>query len=240
MGIPWNICMYDLVKVHSSNAGSRHSCLHSYMIHLILAFLVCTPDIQCKENPYLVQQRMLMINLKEKSQWSRAVFAGGCFWCMEPPFDKKKGVKATISGYAGGSEKNPTYEEVASGKTSHAESILIEYDSKKVSYKELVDIFWKNIDPTQKNGQFHDLGSQYRTAIFYLNEEQRKIAEASKNNLEGSKRFKYPIVTQITPVDIFWKAEEYHQDFYKKNSNRYYDYRNMSGRDRFIEKNWKN
>ena len=181
-----------------------------------------------------------MIDLNEKSRWSRAVFAGGCFWCMEPPFDKQKGVKATLSGYAGGSEKNPLYEEVASGATSHAESILIEYDPEQVSYKELVNIFWRNIDPTQKNGQFYDQGSQYRTVIFYLDEKQRKIAESSKREIEGSKRFKDPIVTEIAPLRFFWKAEEYHQDFYKKNPTRYYNYKKASGRDQFIEKNWKN
>ena len=132
---------------------------------------------------------------------------------------KQKGVKATISGYAGGSEKDPTYEEVASGKTSHTESILVEYDSKEISYKELVGIFWRNIDPTQKNGQFYDLGSQYRTAIFYLDEDQKRIAEASKKRIEESRRFKDPIVTDIIPINFFWKAEEYHQDFYKKKSD---------------------
>ncbi|MCG3205586.1 MAG: Peptide methionine sulfoxide reductase MsrA [Elusimicrobia bacterium] len=167
-----------------------------------------------------------------------ATFAGGCFWCMEPPYEKKKGVIEALSGYIGGHKDNPTYEEVCSGKTGHAEAVQVTYDPAQISYAELLDIFWRNIDPTQVDGQFVDHGNQYRSEIFFHNEEQRKLAEESKKKLAASGRFKKPIVTKITPASKFYPAEEYHQDFYCKNPPRYHGYRQGSGRDAFIEKVW--
>ncbi len=169
---------------------------------------------------------------------SKATFAGGCFWCMEPPYDKLDGVISTISGYTGGKEKNPTYEQVSSGRTGHVEAIQVTYDPSRVTYEQLLDVFWKNIDPTQGNGQFVDIGPQYRTAIFYHNEEQRKQALASRAKLMASGKFQKAIVTEILPAGEFYEAEEYHQDYYLKNPLRYKFYRHGSGRDQFLEKTW--
>jgi len=167
-----------------------------------------------------------------------ATFAGGCFWCMEPPYDKLPGVVATISGYTGGRKVNPTYEEVSSGSTGHAESVTVVYDPKKVTYEKLLDVFWHNIDPTVKDRQFCDGGNQYRTAIFYHDEAQRKAAEASKAALEKSKPFKEPIVTEIVMAGPFYPAEDYHQDFYMKNPVRYQLYRSGCGRDARLKQLW--
>lgn len=175
----------------------------------------------------------------ESKGYAKATFAGGCFWCMEPPFDAVDGVISTTSGYAGGTEKNPTYKQVASGQTSHAEVVQVVYDPKKVNYDRLLYVFWRNIDPTQVDGQFVDHGRQYRTAIYYHNDAQKKAAEASKAALAGLKKFDKPIVTAIEPLNnSFWPAETYHQDFYKKSPLRYYSYRKGSGRDQFIKKTW--
>ena len=176
---------------------------------------------------------------REKNM-EKATFSGGCFWCMEQPFETLPGVQSVISGYAGGNVENPSYEQVKSGHTGHAESVQITYDPKTTSYHSLLDIYWKNINPTQKNGQFNDQGSQYRTVIFYHNEEQKKEASVSKKKLEERGIFTEPIVTEISPFTNFYPAEEYHQDFYKKNSIRYKLYRKLSGRDHFIKKTWKN
>jgi methionine-S-sulfoxide reductase len=170
--------------------------------------------------------------------YEKATFAGGCFWCMEPPFDKLDGVISTASGYTGGTEKDPTYEQVSSGKTGHLEAIEITYDPGKISYAQLLDVFWKNIDPTQNSGQFVDIGPQYRTAIFYHNEEQRRLALESRNRLQESRKFGKPIVTEIRPAMEFHSAEDYHQDYYIKNPIRYKYYRWGSGRDRFLEETW--
>ena len=167
-----------------------------------------------------------------------ATFAGGCFWCMEPPYDKLTGVISTTSGYMGGKTKNPTYEQVVSGATGHAEVVQVEYDPQKVSYAVLLEVFWRNIDPTQRDGQFCDHGSQYRTAIFFHDEEQRKLAAASKAQLEKTKPFKGDIVTEITAAPEFYRAEEYHQDFYKKNPSRYKFYRAGCGRDARLSALW--
>jgi len=167
-----------------------------------------------------------------------ATFAGGCFWCMEPPFDKLPGVVATISGYTGGTKANPTYEEVSSGTTGHAESVDVVYDPKKVTYEQLLEVFWHNIDPTVKDRQFCDGGSQYRTAIFYNDQEQRQAAEASKAALEKAKPFKAPIVTQIVMGSTFYPAEDYHQDYYRKNPVRYQIYRSGCGRDARLKDLW--
>jgi peptide-methionine (S)-S-oxide reductase len=167
-----------------------------------------------------------------------ATFAGGCFWCMEPPYDKLAGVISTTSGYMGGKTRNPTYEQVVSGRTGHAEVVQVEYDPEKVNYATLLEVFWRNIDPTQRDGQFCDHGSQYRTAIFYHDEEQRKLALASKAQLEKTKPFKGDIVTEITAAPEFYRAEEYHQDFYKKNPTRYKFYRSGCGRDARLQALW--
>jgi len=167
-----------------------------------------------------------------------ATFAGGCFWCMEPPFDKLDGVISTTSGYAGGKVDNPTYKQVSAGVTGHTEVVQVVYDPAKVSYEKLLDVFWMQINPTTPNRQFVDVGSQYRSGIFYHDDEQRGLAEASKGKLESSGRFDGPIVTEITPLDKFWPAEDYHQDYYKKSPVRYKFYRFNSGRDQFLGDVW--
>jgi peptide-methionine (S)-S-oxide reductase len=167
-----------------------------------------------------------------------AIFAGGCFWCMEPPFDNTPGVEATISGYTGGNKVDPTYEEVSSGRTGHAESVEVVYDPKVVSYEKLLDVYWHNVDPTVKDRQFCDAGTQYRTAIFYVDDAQRKAAEASKAALDKSRPFKAPIVTAIEMAGAFYPAEEYHQDYYKKNPVRYQFYRSGCGRDARLKELW--
>jgi peptide-methionine (S)-S-oxide reductase len=168
----------------------------------------------------------------------RAIFAGGCFWCMEPPYDKLPGVVSTTSGYIGGHTKNPTYQQVSTGTTGHTEPVQVVYDPKKVNYQQLLDVFWPNIDPTTKNAQFCDHGSQYRSGIFYLNEEQQKLAVASREQLERKKPFREPIVTEITAATTFYPAEEYHQDYYKKNPLKYRFYRSGCGRDERLEQLW--
>ncbi len=172
------------------------------------------------------------------ASYAKAIFAGGCFWCMEPPYDKLNGVISTTSGYIGGQKKNPTYEEVSSGRTGHTEAVEVVYDPKKVSYEKLLDVFWRNIDPTVKDQQFCDVGSQYRSGIFYHDDEQKRLAEASKTALEKSKPFKGPIVTEITRATEFYPAEEYHQDFYLKNPVRYKFYVNGCGRYNRLKQLW--
>ena len=167
-----------------------------------------------------------------------ATFAGGCFWCMESPFEKIEGVRAVVSGYTGGAKENPTYEEVSAGKTGHIEAVQVRFDPAKATYAQLLEVFWKQIDPTDAGGQFVDRGSQYRAAIFTHSEEQRKLAEASKAKVASSKRFSKPLVTEILPAGKFWPAEEYHQDYYKNNPIRYKYYRWGSGRDEFLDKAW--
>ena len=167
-----------------------------------------------------------------------ATFAGGCFWCMEPPFDKLEGVISTTSGYMGGHTVDPSYNEVSSGSTGHTEVVQVVYDPAKVSYQQLLHVFWRQINPTTPDQQFADIGSQYRSEIFYHNEEQRQLAEASKQQLEQSKRFFKPIVTGITAAGPFYAAEEYHQDYYLKSAYRYKFYRSRSGRDQYLDKIW--
>ncbi|HUC93466.1 MAG TPA: peptide-methionine (S)-S-oxide reductase MsrA [Paenibacillus sp.] len=167
-----------------------------------------------------------------------AAFAGGCFWCMVTPFDQMPGVKKVTSGYTGGHVENPTYEEVCSETTGHAEAVRIEFDSSVISYEKLLGIFWQQIDPTDSEGQFFDKGESYRTAIFYHSDAQKKAAEASKAALQASGRFNKPIVTAIVPAGEFYAAEDYHQDYYKKNPLRYKMYRKGSGRDAFIREHW--
>ena len=167
-----------------------------------------------------------------------AILAGGCFWCVESDFDKVEGVISTTSGYTGGHLKNPTYKQVSAGGTGHVEAVKIEFDPARISYSQLLDVFWHNIDPTVRNQQFCDHGSQYRSEIFYLNEEQKKLAEKSKAELEKTKPFKAPIVTAITPASTFYPAEEYHQDYHNKNPIRYKYYRWGCGRDKRLEELW--
>ncbi len=168
----------------------------------------------------------------------KAYFAGGCFWCMEPPFEVLDGVLEATSGYMGGEIENPTYEQVSMGNTGHAEVVEIEYDPNIITYGELLEVFWRNIDPTALNYQFADVGSQYRTEIFTVGPEQMEEALSSKDELEKSNKFDKPIVTAITEAPVFYIAEEYHQDFYKKQSARYKIYAEASGRKGFLEDTW--
>lgn len=177
-------------------------------------------------------------NKKDLSKYKIATLAGGCFWCMEAAYEPLDGVIEVISGFSGGNEANPTYEDVVYGKTGHYESVQIYYDPNLISYEEIIEFYWRNIDPTDSEGQFVDKGKHYRTAIFYANENEKAIAEASKLKLENSKMFDKPIVTEIRPFKSFYKAEEYHQDYYKKRTLNYKVYEKGSGRDQYKEKYW--
>ena len=168
-----------------------------------------------------------------------AVFGGGCFWCMEPPFEQLRGVLEVTAGYSGGDEKNPTYEQVSSGRTGHIESVRVVYDPAQISFKELLDTFWRYVDPTDPGGQFADRGNHYKTAIFYNNEEEKRIAEQSRDELAASGVFDRPIATAIRPTKPFYPAEAYHQDYYKKNVAHYEAYKVGSGRAGFLERTWK-
>lgn len=180
------------------------------------------------------------INARQPINAETATFAGGCFWCMETPFEKIDGVIDVVSGYTGGQTANPTYEQVSSGKSGHLEVIRISYDPTKISYEKLLDIFWRQIDPTDAGGSFVDRGPQYRSAIFYHTEDQKQIAEKSKAEIGAISRYDNPIVTEIIKYDKFYPAEEYHQDYYKKNPIRYKFYRHSSGRDQYLKKTWVN
>ncbi|WP_392456586.1 peptide-methionine (S)-S-oxide reductase MsrA [Chryseomicrobium aureum] len=169
----------------------------------------------------------------------KATFAGGCFWCMVKPFDTYEGIHKVTSGYMGGHVENPTYEDVKTGTSGHLEVVEIQFDPSLFPYEQLLEIFWQQIDPTDDEGQFQDRGDQYRTAIFYYTEEQRVLAEKAKQDLIDSEKFSQPIVTRILPASAFYEAEDYHQDFYKKEPDHYKQDRAQSGRDAFIEKNWK-
>ena len=192
---------------------------------------------------YLLVGVILLLNVsasaaENEQQLATAIFAGGCFWCMEPPFDKIDGVVSTTSGYTGGRVPNPSYEQVSAGGTGHAEAVRVVYDAAKLDYEDLLEIFWRNIDPLDARGQFCDKGDQYRSAIFYLDEEQRRLAVASKMRLEEGKRFQQPVVTEVVPATVFYPAERYHQDYYKKNPLRYKFYRYNCGRDRRLKQLW--
>ena len=167
-----------------------------------------------------------------------AVFAGGCFWCIQPAFDKAPGVIKTTVGYCGGTEPNPSYELVGSERTKYRESIEIVYDPAKISYDQLLDIYWKQIDPTQADGQFTDIGPSYRAAIFYGSDEEKKAAEASKEKLTKSAKFKKPVITEILPAMKFWPAEDYHQKYYQQNPEHFEAFEHGSGRVSFQKKNW--
>lgn len=168
----------------------------------------------------------------------RATFAGGCFWCMEKPFEQMDGVVSVVSGYTGGQDKEPTYEEVSKGTTGHVEAVEILFDPDRIGYAEILDVFWRQVNPTDPGGQFNDRGEQYTTAIFYHSKKQQKLALASKKKLDESGKFNKPLVTRILPAASFFPAEEYHQDYYKKNPIRYKFYRHGSGRDNFLDKTW--
>ena len=178
------------------------------------------------------------ITWAQEGKLELATFAGGCFWCMEPPFEKLDGVKEVASGYMGGQKVNPTYEQVSAGTTGHTEIVQVTYDPKKVTYEKLLEVFWMNIDPTTRNSQFVDIGTQYRTAVFFHNDEQKKQAIESREKMDKSKKFSSKIVTEITAAATFYRAEDYHQDYYKKNPIRYKYYRHNSGRDQYLEKIW--
>ncbi|PGT77935.1 peptide-methionine (S)-S-oxide reductase MsrA [Bacillus sp. AFS040349] len=177
--------------------------------------------------------------MKKEVTLEKATFAGGCFWCMVKPFDEFPGIHQVVSGYSGGYKEDPLYEEVVSGSTGHREVVQITFDPSVFPYKKLLDIFWKNIDPTDESGQFHDRGEQYKTAIYYHSDEQKMLAEESKHRLEESKKFSKPIVTDILPAKTFYPAEEKHQEYYKKNTFHYNRYYEGSGRKSFIENKWR-
>lgn len=168
----------------------------------------------------------------------KATFAGGCFWCMVKPFDQYDGIEEVLSGYTGGHVESPTYEQVKTGETGHYEAVQITFDPAVFPYEKLLNIFWQQIDPTDDGGQFHDRGSQYRTAIFYHNEKQKELAEKTRDELAASGKFQKPIVTEILPATTFYAAEDYHQDFYKKSPKEYEADRAKSGRDDFIQEHW--
>ena len=207
--------------------------LLSFIFLIVLgAFALSSQDLQDDSEPRGAEMN------KTNSIPKTATFAGGCFWCVEADFEKVDGVIEVISGYTGGHKDNPTYEEVSVGETGHVEAIQIIYDPIKVSYKELLDVFWRHVDPTDPDGQFVDRGKQYRSVIFYHDEEQKRLAEESKMELEQSVRFDKAIVTEIVKFTEFYRAEDYHQDYYKTNGLRYKFYRWNSGRDQFLKKVW--
>ncbi|GAB4117262.1 MAG: peptide-methionine (R)-S-oxide reductase MsrB [Candidatus Caldatribacteriota bacterium] len=181
-----------------------------------------------------------LISNGNENKLEQATFAGGCFWCMEPPFEELKGVIEVVAGYTGGHKDNPTYEEVCTGTTGHLEAVQITYDPSLISYLKLLEVFWQQIDPTDSLGQFADRGAQYQTAIFYHNEEQKRLAEESRDKLQNSGKFTAEIVTKIIPASTFYKAEDYHQDYYKKFQENYKMYRFGSGREIFLQSTWKN
>jgi peptide methionine sulfoxide reductase msrA/msrB len=205
---------------------------------IIIAALVLTALFFGNRQVRSMDKNMEQPMAKMAPHTKTAVFAGGCFWCTESDFEKVNGVIDAISGYTGGHVKNPTYEQVSAGGTGHVEAVKVIYDADKVTYKQLLNVFWHHVDPTDAGGQFVDRGSQYRSVIFYANAEQRRLAEASKKEIEAHGPFHKPIVTQILPLGPFYKAEEYHQNYYKKNPLRYHWYRAGSGRDRFLEMTW--
>lgn len=198
--------------------------------HLFCGLLLLSLGVVCANAAQAADGRSL----------AKATFAGGCFWCMEPPFEKLEGVVSVTSGYIGGHKKQPTYQEVSAGSTGHTEAVEILYDPSKIDYAKLLDVFWHNIDPTVTDRQFCDHGSQYRPGIFYHNDEQKRLAEASRQALSVSKPFKEPIVAEITQATEFYPAEDYHQDYYKKNPVRYKFYRYNCGRDQRLQELWGN
>jgi peptide methionine sulfoxide reductase msrA/msrB len=204
-----------------------------HVVIIVLAMLLCGSYLARGMNEKTEKQ---MSDKPQKT--TTAVFAGGCFWCTESDFEKVKGVIEAISGYTGGHVANPTYKQVSKGGTGHVEAVKVVYELAKITYEKLLEVFWRHVDPTDGDGQFVDRGSQYRSVIFYANEEEKRLAEASKKTLAASGRFSKPIMTDILPLSTFYPAEDYHQDYYKKNSIRYRWYRHGSGRDQFLKKVW--
>lgn len=188
---------------------------------------------------YLTMDTKQEISTENYEDLKIGTFGGGCFWCMEAAFEEADGVAESVSGYTGGETKNPTYEQVSRGETGHYEAVQVYYDPEKITYSQLLEIFWRNINPTDQGGQFADRGSQYKTAIFYHDEEQKTLAERSKKELDESGKFSDPVVTEILPVKDFYEAEEYHQDYYRKKVLQYKTYKKLSGREDFINENWK-
>ncbi len=204
-------------------------------ISLLLSLCVLLAACTTAEKPSMANSPNVQpISLADNQ--AVALFAGGCFWCMEPPYEKLDGVVSVVSGFAGGPETNPTYDEVANGRTGHTETVQVIYDSTKVSYERLLEVFWHNIDPLAADRQFCDRGAQYRSAVFYGSEAERELAEEWKARLAS--RFDAEIQTQIVPETPFYAAEQYHQDFYKTNPGRYYSYREGCGRDRRLAELW--
>lgn len=204
----------------------------------VLVNLIFFLFLSCQQGEKQEIKQMDPLTSSYKGTTETATFAGGCFWCIEAPFEKVDGVISVVSGFSGGDEMNPTYEEVSSGNTGHRETVQVIFDPEIVSYSELIDLYWKQFDPTDAGGSFHDRGHQYTSAIFYHNMEQKEVSENSKFWLENSGIFGRPIVTEIEKYKGFYPANEYHQDFYKNHTNRYEEYRNASGRDEFIKKIW--
>ncbi len=208
------------------------------MERIALLFLCFAIYFYVNTNTVAIQENTVMNTVMNTEKLSVATFAGGCFWCMEFPFEKLAGVHTVISGYSGGFKVEPTYEEISTGTTGHLEAVQITYDSDKITYQELLDIYWRQIDPTDGSGSFIDKGEQYKAAIFYHTEEQKHLAHESRNQLDKLMQYKKPIATEIIKFSNFYKAEEYHQDYYNKNPLRYKIYRYNSGRDQYLEKIW--
>ena len=207
-------------------------------ILFIMFFLPFIVSMCKSDDDHYKEPRMSRSKEKPDLLFQKATFAGGCFWCMELPFEKLDGVVDVKAGYTGGHKKDPTYEEVCSGKTGHYEAVQVIYDSSKISYQKLLEVYWQQIDPTDTEGQFVDRGSQYKTAIFYHNEEQKAIAEESKQKLDKSGIFDKPVVTDVKEFTEFYEAEDYHQDYYKKCPLRYNKYKSGSGREKYLKTVW--
>jgi peptide methionine sulfoxide reductase msrA/msrB len=205
---------------------------------LVFLCLLLTSSLSCGKNEIKDEKLSTESVEKNSGKTQKATIAGGCFWCIEAPFEGIAGVISVVSGYSGGKEKNPTYDQVAGGKTGHKEAVQVTFDPEVISFSEILDIFWQQFDPTDAGGSFYDRGTQYQSAIFYHDKIQQQVAEASKDRWEKSGIFNKPVVTPIVKFEVFYPAEAYHQDYYKKNSTEYYAYRKGSGRDAFIAKHW--
>ena len=216
-----NIVLFDNARLEKNMRLAR------YLTTAILAFVIMGCDAQAEPGSYATS-----------GDTAIATFAGGCFWCMEPPYDKLKGVISTISGYSGGRTENPSYADVSSGRTGHAEALQVVYDPRLVSYEELLEVFWRNVDPTRNDGQFCDTGNQYRPAIYYHDEDQLMAANTSKATIISTKTFPETLKVEITRASTFYAAEDYHQDYYQKNPIRYKYYRYSCGRDNRLKELW--
>ena len=216
-----------MIKQLTHTSPRKYKLLYLILIISLVSLLSLLPTIKAKKMTH-----------QTSSKVDIATFAGGCFWCMQPPYDTLPGVIDTVVGYTGGHTLNPTYKTLSSGQTGHAEAVQITFDPNRISYEELLNVFWRNIDPTTLNRQFSDYGTQYRTAIFYHNHAQKQQAEASKKELEQSKKFKSPIITTLEKFTHFYPAEPEHQDFYKNHPLRYNQYKQGSGRSNYLQTTW--